>query len=100
MTNQNNKIIIGIIVDVSSSMQKNWGNNITNNRTKIEVIKDALNDEFKRLKIIYSGTEKQEIYVFCLGMGFILPFKTIKSTKPFKRFNILAVSITLHIKST
>lgn len=77
MTNQNNKIIIGIIVDVSSSMQKNWGNNITNNRTKIEVIKDALNDEFKRLKIIYSGTEKQEIYVFCLGMGFILPFKLI-----------------------
>jgi hypothetical protein len=77
MVNDNNKVLIGIIVDVSSSMQKNWGNNMTKNKTKIEVIKDALNDEFKRLRVLYGNGERQEVYVFCLGIGFILPFKLI-----------------------
>lgn len=75
MVQKSKKTLIGIIVDVSYSMQENWGNNITNRQTKIDVIKNALNNEFKRLNVVYSKKEKEDICLFCLGIGFILPFK-------------------------
>lgn len=72
-----NKLLLGIVVDISSSMQKNWSNDFTRNESKIDVIKNTLNDEFRRLKVLYNFGRNDEVLVFCIGIGFILPFKLI-----------------------
>jgi len=72
-----NKVLIGLVVDVSSSMQKNWYNKFTRNKNRIEVLRDALNSEFRRLRLLHSSVPDSEICVFCLGIGFKIPFNLI-----------------------
>lgn len=71
------KLILGIIVDVSSSMKKNWGNSLNIKQTKIEAVKNALNEEIQRLNILCSINSKFDRKLFCLGIGFKLPLNLI-----------------------
>ena len=70
------KLLLGIIIDVSSSMKKNWGGDLKIKQSKIEAVKDALNDEIQRLSIL-NRNEKTDRRLFCLGMGFILPLDLV-----------------------
>jgi len=72
-----NKVLLGIIVDASSSMRKNWGDGFLIKQSKIEAIKNALNEEIKGLNKIYSKKKNKEIEVFCLGIGFKLSLNLV-----------------------
>tara|TARA_R110001606_G_scaffold399265_1_gene583016 strand:- start:87435 stop:89021 length:1587 start_codon:yes stop_codon:yes gene_type:complete len=72
-----NQFLLGIVVDISSSMQTSWYNDFTRNESKIEVIKNTLNNEFQRLKVLHEARRDTEILIFCIGIGFILPFELI-----------------------
>jgi len=62
-------ILLGIVVDVSNSMRRNWKNRDGRKMPRIEVVKDALNTQFKKAALF--GTKSpRSIDVFCLGMGF------------------------------
>jgi hypothetical protein len=64
--------LIGVIVDVSNSMRRNWEKKEGKGEPRIETIRDALNKEIKRLQSlsIDKSLEKQDVSFFCLGMGF------------------------------
>ena len=64
-----NKLILGIIVDVSGSMQASWYNKFTSQKSRIEVIKSSLNREFNQLQNNHNSDDF-ELQLFCLGMGF------------------------------
>src|ERR1700730_16184318 len=64
---------VGIIVDVSSSMRRNWRNMANAKRLpRIEVIRDALN-KWLREEQLSKQTEADNIKMFCLVMGFRAP---------------------------
>ena len=72
--NINNPLLIGIIIDVSSSMRKNWKNKEGKRLPQIEVIKDGLNRQIRKIKSVYSSKPgTRDIELFCIGMGFKLP---------------------------
>jgi hypothetical protein len=71
------KLLLGIIIDVSSSMKKNWGNDLKIKQTKIEAVKNALNEEIQRLNTLQSKSEKLDRKLFCLGIGFKLSLNLI-----------------------
>lgn len=64
-----NKLLLGIIVDVSGSMQKSWYNRITSKKSRIELIKSSLNREFNQIRNSHKETDL-ELHLFCVGMGF------------------------------
>ena len=66
------EVLLGIIIDVSLSMKKNWGNSFTVKQTRIEAVKNALNDEIKRINAIQNGKLDKSVNLFCLGIGFKL----------------------------
>jgi hypothetical protein len=64
-------LIVGIIIDVSNSMKRNWPNKDGRKLPRIEVIRDSLNrylqeEQFKT----YKSSLNNQIELFCLGMGF------------------------------
>lgn len=64
-------LIVGIIIDVSGSMKRNWPNKDGKKLPRIEVIRDSLNrylQEEQHRK--YSKFLNNQIELFCLGMGF------------------------------
>jgi len=65
-------ILIGVIVDVSNSMRRNWEKKEGKGEPRIETIRDGLNKEIKRFQKLYAdkSLEKQDVSFFCLGMGF------------------------------
>lgn len=65
-------ILLGIIVDVSNSMKRNWKNRDGREMPRIEVVKDALNTQFKKATL-FGPKSRRPIDVFCLGMGFKRP---------------------------
>lgn len=67
------KLLLGIIIDVSFSMKKNWGNNLEIKQTKIEAVKNALNEEIQKLYILKGEKDGFDRKLFCLGIGFKLP---------------------------
>lgn len=69
---KNNKILIGVIIDVSASMKENWHNPSKKNLPKIEVLTQLVNDYFKKLSLFENN---QEIDVFCLGLGLSIKIK-------------------------
>jgi hypothetical protein len=68
-------VLIGIIVDVSNSMRRNWKNTEGKPLPKIEVIRDTLNQQMKKLQLIKKSEQgkRQTIDMFCIGMGFKSP---------------------------
>lgn len=63
--------LVGIIVDVSSSMRNNWGKGPIR-QTKIEAVKNVLNEEIRRIKILKGEQLDDRLKLFCLGIGFKL----------------------------
>lgn len=72
-----NKLLLGIIIDVSFSMKKNWGNDLKIKQTKIEAVKNALNDEIQKLNTLQGKNKEIDRKLFCLGIGFILPLNLV-----------------------
>src|SRR6266498_1712401 len=76
MTSTNQPLLIGIIIDVSSSMRRNWRNREGKRLPQIEVIKNGLNRQIRKIKSIYSTKpETKKVELFCIGMGFKRPQK-------------------------
>ena len=72
----NKPLLIGIIIDVSSSMRRNWKNKEGKRLPQIEIIKDGLNRQIRKIKSVYSQKpEAREVELFCIGMGFKRPQK-------------------------
>src|SRR5579884_2436938 len=72
---QNQRVLLGILIDVSHSMQTSWRNQDGKPLPRIEVIRDAVNkkilEERKRNK--ERPEEIDNIDMFCLGFGFRYP---------------------------
>jgi hypothetical protein len=68
-------LLVGIIIDASSSMSRNWKNKNGKSLPKIEVIRDAFNEQFTKISLLLKSNSEDTptVYVFCLGMGFVLP---------------------------
>lgn len=68
-------LLVGIIIDASSSMSRNWKNKSGKSLPKIEVIRDAFNEQFMKIASLHkpNGDNVPTVHVFCLGMGFVLP---------------------------
>ena len=65
-----------MIIDVSSSMRKNWKNKEGKRLPQIEIIKDGLNRQIRKIKSVYSSKpETRDVEIFCIGMGFKRPQK-------------------------
>jgi hypothetical protein len=68
-------LLIGVVIDVSNSMRRNWRNKDGKRLPRIEVIRDGLNrrirEEQRRLQT--EGKQSKGIEIFCLGMGFRIP---------------------------
>ncbi len=72
----NKPLLVGIIIDVSSSMRRNWKNKEGKRLPQIEIIKDGLNRQIRKIRSIYSEKpETKEVELFCIGMGFKRPQK-------------------------
>lgn len=68
-------LLIGVIVDVSSSMSRNWKNKGNKSLPKIEVIRDTFNKQLGKISLFLEAHDevKPRVHIFCLGMGFVLP---------------------------
>jgi hypothetical protein len=68
--------LVGFVIDVSSSMRRNWKNSDGRKMPQIEVIKEALNRQTQKIKVLYaSKPEMKTVDLFCVGMGFKRPIK-------------------------
>jgi len=68
--------LVGFIIDVSSSMRRNWKNRDGRRMPQIEVIKEALNRQTQKIKALYASKPDVKIVdLFCVGMGFKRPMK-------------------------
>lgn len=65
-------VLLGILIDVSNSMRRNWRNKSGKKLPRIKVIKDALNKRIReeQRRTLSQEGKLDEIEVFCLGMGF------------------------------
>src|SRR5215469_8240156 len=64
-------LLVGIIIDVSSSMKRNWQNKDGKKLPRIEVIRDSLNRYLQDEKLkFHRNSLNNQIELFCLGMGF------------------------------
>jgi hypothetical protein len=73
LSSANKPLLVGIIIDVSSSMRKNWKNKEGKRLPQIEVIKDGLNRQIRKIKSVYSSKpEIRDVDLFCIGIGFQL----------------------------
>jgi len=67
-------VLIGILIDVSNSMQRSWRNADGKQLPRIEVVRDALNKRIRQeQRRIAQDPSVNEIELFCLGMGFKAP---------------------------
>ena len=76
--------LVGLMIDVSSSMGRNWSHHDGKELPKIQVIRDALNREVQKIKGLNSSRPKMKsVELFCIGMGFRRPIKKwqVVSTK-------------------
>jgi len=79
LSSSNKPLLVGIIIDVSSSMRRNWKNKEGKRLPQIEIIKDGLNRQIRKIKSIYSEKpETKEVELFCIGMGFKFPKRAMR----------------------
>jgi hypothetical protein len=71
-------VLIGVLVDVSNSMRRNWRKKGSKKLPRIQVIKEALNKRIKEEQRLHQSEEASidEVEIFCLGMGFKAPVHT------------------------
>ncbi len=69
MNQENDRWLVGIIIDVSQSMSRNWENQNSDRRMTFEVIRDTINNELWKANLT-PISQRKAIDVFCLGMGF------------------------------
>lgn len=69
---QPSPLLLGIVVDVSSSMRRNWCNKDGKKLPRIAVIRDTLNELIKKEQRHqqFQDGNAVDIEIFCLGMGF------------------------------
>ncbi|HEY1354317.1 MAG TPA: vWA domain-containing protein [Ktedonobacteraceae bacterium] len=69
-------LLVGIIIDVSSSMKRNWPNKDGKKLPRIKVIRDALHT-YLQDEQLKTGSKllNKRIDLFCLGMGFQAPLQ-------------------------
>ncbi|MBI5030357.1 MAG: hypothetical protein HZB51_07510, partial [Chloroflexi bacterium] len=73
-TKRQKPIVVGIIVDVSNSMRKNWKNQEGRSLPRIEIVRDTLNKQIKKIQARETVKEKSQTPdLFCIGMGFKAP---------------------------
>jgi hypothetical protein len=78
-TSKNQPLLLGIIIDVSSSMRRNWKNQEGKRLPQIEVIKDGLNRQIRKIKSLYSSKPgTKDVEIFCMGMGFKRPRQAVR----------------------
>jgi hypothetical protein len=72
---QDSRVLLGVIIDVSDSMRKNWRNADSKRLSRIKVISDTLNRKIKEVqsKSRIQKSSLDHIDVFCLGFGFRYP---------------------------
>ncbi len=76
---KNQPLLLGIIIDVSSSMRRNWKNQEGKRLPQIEVIKDGLNRQIRKIKSLYSSKPgAKDVEIFCIGMGFKRPRQAVR----------------------
>lgn len=76
---KNQPLLLGIIIDVSSSMRRNWKNREGKRLPQIEVIKDGLNRQIRKIKSLYSSKPgTKDVEIFCIGMGFKRPRQAVR----------------------
>ena len=65
-------VLIGVLVDASNSMRRNWRRKGGKKLPRIEVIKEALNKRIKEEQRLQQSQEpiSDDVEIFCLGMGF------------------------------
>jgi len=76
--------LVGLMIDVSSSMGRNWSHHDGKELPKIQVIRDALNRKAQKIRSLNSSRPKMKnVELFCIGMGFRRPIKKwqVVSTK-------------------
>jgi hypothetical protein len=71
-------VLIGVLVDVSNSMRRNWRKKGGKKLPRIEVIKEVLNNRIKEEQRLQQSQEAifDDAEIFCLGMGFKAPVHT------------------------
>lgn len=75
-TKRRKPVIVGIIVDVSNSMRRNWKNQEGRSIPRIEIVRDTLNKQIKRIQSRETSKEKSQVPdLFCIGMGFRAPIR-------------------------
>ena len=91
--------LVGFIIDVSSSMGRNWKIRDGKEAPKIEFIKEALNRQIQKIRDSNSSrAETKEVELFCIGMGFRRPMKqwqviTTKNNKEIQTEKIIQTQI-------
>ena len=69
MIDSRTPVLIGIILDVSNSMQKNWKYRGRKKLPRFDMIREVINEQFWKISSMPIAQQKP-IEVFCLGMGF------------------------------
>lgn len=65
----NQPFLIGIILDVSNSMQKSWKYRGQKKLPRFDIIREVINEQFWKMASL-PITQQNPTEVFCLGMGF------------------------------
>lgn len=69
MTDDPQPLLIGIILDVSNSMQKNWKHRGQKTIPRFDMIREVINEQFWKAAST-PFVQQKPVEVFCLGMGF------------------------------
>lgn len=98
--NSKKPVLVGIIVDVSNSMRKNWKNTDGKSLPRIEVIRDSLNERITKFQSAEKPKveKRQTVDVFCIGMGFKAPmFLTDVELSYDQEHNLLKTEKRMHV---
>lgn len=70
---QDSPLVIGLLIDVSSSMRRNWQNRDGQSTPRAQVVLNAIHEHIRWLSSIKRSNLTRETYIFCMGMGFKRP---------------------------